>query len=172
MAILLTGGTTAQTSLRLAELCQRSNIPFVLASRRGGTTSSATLFPTVNFDFTDPSTYPNPFSSPDILPHGERITTVYMIIPYTSDPEKHMVSFINYAIDCQAVKRFVLMAGTTCSLGGQGSGQVWKHLVDRKVEYAVCRPTWFQGEFLTYLDSTYLDLFLGLLVHIPKEMVV
>jgi len=141
MAILLTGGTGAQTSLHIANLCTKANIPFVFASRRGGS-DNKDASPAVRFDWTDPSTYPEPFSH--VFPNGDTITAVYMVIPRAEQPEKHMMAFIDYAIT-RGVKRFVLMAGTTATLGSYGPGQVWKHLVEKGVEYAICRPTWFQG---------------------------
>ncbi|KAM7186240.1 hypothetical protein V8F33_011938 [Rhypophila sp. PSN 637] len=150
MAILLTGGTSAQTSVEIAKKCTSSSIPFILASRRGndGDGDGDKSLPSVKFDWTDPSTYPNPFSyNPD-----EKITAVYMVIPTVPDAEKHMKAFIDYAIS-QGVKRFVMMAGTTITLGGPGRGKVWSYLVEKGVEYAICRPTWFQENFVNWGDK-------------------
>lgn len=151
MAILLTGGTDAQTSVHIASRCTKADIPFLFASRRGASENTNSTL-AVRFDWTDPSTYPEPFSH--VFPDGETITAVYMIMPRVEQPEKHMNAFVDYAIT-RGVKRFVLMAGTTAALGGYGAGQVWQHLVERGVEYAICRPTWFQGNISSTQDLWY-----------------
>ncbi|KAM7183218.1 nucleoside-diphosphate-sugar epimerase [Naviculisporaceae sp. PSN 640] len=144
MAILLTGGTSAQTAVHIAEKCTKSKIPFVLASRRGGDESTPNSHPSesVKFDWTDHSTFPNPFSY-TFSDSNEKITSVYIVMPQIPDPDKHVNPFIDYAIS-KGVRRFVLMAGTSITLGGPGRGQIWQYLVEKGVEYAVCRPTWFQ----------------------------
>ncbi|KAM7219477.1 hypothetical protein V8F06_005211 [Rhypophila decipiens] len=152
MAILLTGGTSAQTSVEIAKKCTSSKIPFILASRRGNDGDDDKSLPSVKFDWTDPSTYPNPFSFKFPNSPNEKITAVYMVIPTVQDPEKHMKAFIDYAIS-QGVKRFVMMAGTTITLGGPGRGKVWQYLVEKGVEYAICRPTWFQENLANWGDK-------------------
>ncbi|EFY93694.1 hypothetical protein J3459_017857 [Metarhizium acridum] len=149
MAILLTGGAYAKTSQRIASLCREAKIPFLFASRRGDspppedTTTSGPNgadAPAVRFDWTDGDTYANPFAYS--FPTGDVIRAVYMVMPRVPEPDKHINSFIDYAA-ARGVKRFVLMAGTSASLGGPGPGKVWQHMVEKGVEWAVCRPTWF-----------------------------
>lgn len=137
MAILLTGGTAARTSLQIAALCRAANVPYVLASR----SSSNPEHVVAKFDWTDPSTYANPFATK----LSEPLTACYMIMPRTAEVDRHMNAFIDYAAE-QGVKRFVLCGGTTVTLGGYGPGKVWEHLVNKGLEFAICKPTWFMGE--------------------------
>ncbi|KAK0630881.1 nucleoside-diphosphate-sugar epimerase family protein [Bombardia bombarda] len=148
MAILLTGGAAAETAVRISELCKENGTPFVFASRRGAAPDSApapTDAPTVRFDWTDASTYHAPFAH--VFPNGETIKSVYMVMPRVPEPDKPMNAFIDYAIE-HGAKRFVLMAGTTATPGGLGPGQVWQHLIEKGVEYAICKPTWFMKNFV------------------------
>ncbi|KAJ2904423.1 nucleoside-diphosphate-sugar epimerase family protein [Zalerion maritima] len=140
MAVLLTGGLAAKTSVRIAQFLQEAKIPCLLASRRGDAAASAPNFPAIKFDWVDQTTYASPFAYS--FPGGEGIEAVYMIMPRVPQPEKHINAFVDFAA-ARGVRRFVLMAGTTASLGGPGPGQVWKHMVEKGVEWCVCRPTWF-----------------------------
>ncbi|KHN94883.1 nucleoside-diphosphate-sugar epimerase family protein [Metarhizium album ARSEF 1941] len=148
MAILLTGGAYAKTSQRIATLCRQAKIPFLFASRRGDSVpaadakdpTGATDAPAVRFDWTDADSYANPFAH--AFPNGDAIRAVYMIMPRVPEPDKYINAFIDYAA-ARGAKRFVLMAGTSASLGGPGPGKVWQHMVEKGVEWAVCRPTWF-----------------------------
>lgn len=147
MAILLTGGAYAKTSQRIASLCREAKIPFLFASRRGDATTSdadGADSPAVRFDWTDADTYANPFAYS--FPTGHVIRAVYMVMPPVPEPDQHVNAFIDYAA-ARGVKRFVLMAGTSASLGGPGPGKVWQHMMDKGVEWAVCRPTWFMGTY-------------------------
>ncbi|KAK3322753.1 nucleoside-diphosphate-sugar epimerase family protein [Apodospora peruviana] len=143
MAILLTGGTGAQTAVQIASRCAEANIPFLYASRRGSDDSDAP--PAVKFDWTDSSTFAAPFAH--IFPGRETITAVYLTSPPgVQEAENPMNAFVDYAIT-RGVKRFVLMAGTTAEIGRPGPGKVWEHLAQKGVEYAVCRPSWFMENF-------------------------
>ncbi|KAF5127344.1 Agroclavine dehydrogenase [Metarhizium anisopliae] len=147
MAILLTGGAYAKTSQRIASLCREAKIPFLFASRRGDATTSdpdGADSPAVRFDWTDADTYANPFAYS--FPTGHVIRAVYMVMPPVPEPDQHVNAFIDCAA-ARGVKRFVLMAGTSAGLGGPGPGKVWQHMIEKGVEWAVCRPTWFMDNF-------------------------
>jgi hypothetical protein len=146
MAILLTGGT-GKTSTRLASLLRDANIPFLLTSRKGQASAPSGM-QAAKFDWTDPSTYANPFS---VL--AENTTAIYLIAPemsgmfspctafplklklavlnpnfqslwvianveFYTEPVTPMNEFIDYAIASHGVKRFVMLAGTTLVKGG------------------------------------------------------
>jgi festuclavine dehydrogenase len=149
MAILLTGGT-GKTSVRVARLLQDTNIPFLLASRRG-VTGAPSGMPAINFDWLDPSTFERPFQYR--FPGGETISTVYVMSPTVEDPETSMNAFVDYAVKEHGVKRFVLVAGSSAEPGKPGVGKVWQHFLDLGIEYCVLRPTWFMGASLTGLCS-------------------
>lgn len=148
MAFLLTGGTAAQTSREIAHSCEAAKIPYLFASR--SSSLSSTNPPCARFDWTDPSTYSNCFSYE--FSGGEKLTAVYMIMPRVPELDKHMNAFIDYASN-HGIKRFVLMAGTTTVLGGPGPGKVWEHLSDKGLDFAICKPTWFMGEWTPDLMS-------------------
>ena len=143
MAILLTGGS-GKTSMRVARLLQDANIPFLLASRRGGEAAPAGM-PAVKFDWLDSSTFGAPFEYK--FAGGEKISTAYIMTPIVDNPEISMNAWVDYANKEHGVKRFVLIAGSTAKPGKAGVGKVWQHLLDIGVEYCVLRPTWFMGKY-------------------------
>lgn len=136
MTILLTGGT-GKTSLRLASLLSNASVPVLLTSRRGPSASST--HPTVQFNWTDDTTWNNPFTtSPDI-------SAIYLLSGDLSDPAPILNAFIDFAIE-MGVKRFVVCSGSSCEYGGPFHGKIWQKLDESKVEFAVLRPSWFMGE--------------------------
>ncbi|KAG7290002.1 hypothetical protein NEMBOFW57_006381 [Staphylotrichum longicolle] len=137
MPILLTGGSGAKTARRIASLCSDAGIPYLFASRRGGSDAEG---PAVRFDWTDQTTYAAPFAH--AFPGGDTIHAVYLVMPRVPEPDKPINAFIDYAAE-RGVKRFVLMAGTSAKMGTPGPGKVWEYMVQKGVEWAVCRPTWF-----------------------------
>lgn len=143
MAILLTGGT-GKTSGHIARLLRESNVPFVLASRRGNTAAPSGV-PATTFDWLDYSTHENPFRHE--FPNGERISAVYLIAPEVQDPAPSMNVFIDLAVEKHGVKRFVLLSGSSLKKGGFYTGQVWQHLEDIGVAHTVLLATWFMGIF-------------------------
>lgn len=128
MTALLTGGT-GKTATCVADFLEEAKIPCISASRSGET----------KFDYTDSSTYENPFK------HGS-ISAVYLVAPGVPDPVPPMSDFIDLTVK-KGVKRFVLIGGGTIEKGGHYIGGVWQHLDDIGVEYCVLRPTWFMGMF-------------------------
>lgn len=141
MPILLTGGSGAKTARRIASLCSDAGIPYLFASRRGGSDAEG---PAVRFDWTDQTTYAAPFAH--AFPGGDTIHAVYLVMPRVPEPDKPINAFIDYAAE-RGVKRFVLMAGTSAKMGTPGPGKVWEYMVQKGVEWAVCRPTWFMGKY-------------------------
>ncbi|KKA23232.1 hypothetical protein T310_2725 [Rasamsonia emersonii CBS 393.64] len=139
MAVLITG-SSGKTSGRLARLMEKANIPYLLASRRGPEAVPQGM-PAIRFDWSDESTFKNPFEYK--FPGDAKISSVYLVAPAIPDPAPLMNAFIDYAVKDHGVKRFVLIGGSTNTLGGPYIGKVWQHLVDQKLGYAVLRPTWF-----------------------------
>jgi len=88
MAVLLTGGT-GKTATCIADFLKDAKIPRVSAPCKGET----------KFDYTDSSTYDNPFK------HGS-ISAVYLVAPGVPDPVPPMNDFIDFAVK-KGVKRFV-----------------------------------------------------------------
>lgn len=150
MAVLLTGGT-GKTSIRLARFFQDAQIPFLLASRRGGNAAaSASGYPAIKFDWLDSTTFAGPFEYkfPDV-PDGEKttISAVYLVAPsVAADPSISMNAFVDYAIKEHGVKRFVILGGSTADIGGPHIGKVWQHLVEIGLGCCVLMPTWFMGK--------------------------
>ena len=141
MTILLTGGT-GKTPIRIARLLQDAKIPFLLASRRGEAAAPSGM-PAVKFDWTDSSTFGNPFQHP----LGKDISTVYLLAPETADRATPVISFVDYAIKEHGVKRFVLLGGSSTRPGGNDVGKAWQHFIDIGVEHCVLQPTWFMENF-------------------------
>ena len=165
MTILLTGGS-GTTGSRLAKLLQESSHPVLVASRSGLIND----FPAVKFDWTDKSTFVNPFTHAQS--QKSPITAVYLVAPdsSTGGPEpitKIVNSFINLAKE-KGVRRFVLLSASPIEAGGEHMlGETHAYLRDLDVEWAVLRPTWFQGQlddfnpgfhFLTQVQRIFLDL--------------
>ncbi len=144
MAILLTGGT-GKTSKHVARFLQESNIPFLLASRKGGSAAPSGV-PTTRFDWLDSSTHENPFQYK--FPNGERISAIYLIAPEVQDPAPLINAFVDLAVQKHGVKRFVLLSGSSLTKGGFYTGQVWQHLEDIGVDHTVLLATWFMGMIL------------------------
>jgi hypothetical protein len=62
-----------------------------------------------------------------------------------------MNAFIDVAVK-HGVRRFVMLAGSGCELGGgaRAAGKVWQYLVDQKLEYCVLRATWVMVMIFPY----------------------
>ncbi|KAF9257305.1 NAD(P)-binding protein [Marasmius fiardii PR-910] len=145
MAILLTGGT-GQTSSRIAKFLQDANVQFLLASRRAQEAAPEGMS-AVKFDWTDPSTYENPFLHQ--FPGGEKITAIYLVAPAVQEPFKPMNDFVELALRKHGVKRFVLIGGSDGPGEGLQTGKVWQRLLELGVEYCVLRPNWFMDNMTT-----------------------
>jgi len=137
MTILLTGGT-GKTATRIADLLHATNIPFLLASRRGPDTATQG-HPSVKFDWTDEATWKTAFDN-------NNIQAIYMIGPQVSQPWVPMIKFVDFARE-HGVKRFVLCAGTTAALGKAGMGRVWEHYMKTGVDFCTLRPSCFMRKY-------------------------
>ena len=113
MAILLTGGT-GKTYKHVARFLHESNIPFLLASRKGETAAPSVMSAT-KFDWLDSSTHESPFQH--IFPNGESISAMYLIAPEVPDPAPSMNAFVDRAVQKHGVKRFVLLSGSSLNQG-------------------------------------------------------
>ncbi|KAL4252829.1 NAD(P)-binding domain superfamily protein [Pleurotus pulmonarius] len=149
MAILVTGGG-GMTSRAVASQLKDTGIPFVIGSTRGASASSPGI-EAVKFDWTDKSTYPNPFQH--VFPGGEKITAVYLVPGplHAGDPNPAINAFVDYAMTEHGVKRFVLCGGVVLKKGGPWHlDDVWSHFKEVGAEYMVLRPTWFLENYLDW----------------------
>ncbi|KAI0849457.1 NAD(P)-binding protein [Daldinia vernicosa] len=138
MSILLTGGS-GKTAPRVAALLAADKRPYLLGSRQGPSAGSDG-HPTVKFDMSDESTWTKPFES-------TQIKAVYMMEPRISEPWVPMNKFVDLAKK-QGVNRFVLCAGNSATIGKDGMGRVWEHLIKSGVDYCVLRPSWFMENLI------------------------
>lgn len=124
---------TGTVGLPLSQLFHASNVPAISTSRSG-----KVFFPLkgVAFDWTDPSTFDNPFT------HGEVIQSIFMTPPPSIDLLPLMRSFIDFA-KSKGVKRFVILSASLVPSGDYAHGAVQKYLSEIGVEYAAIRPSWF-----------------------------
>ncbi|KAF4610025.1 hypothetical protein D9613_010529 [Agrocybe pediades] len=141
MTTLITGGT-GKTGSALARLLYAANRPFIVASRSG---QAPEPFKSVVFNWHDAGTFENPFK---VDPSIDR---VYLVIPPGMDMMSFAGPFIDLAI-VKGVKRFVLLTSTKSVAGGPAHGKVHQYLLDKGVDYAVLKPTWFMGELVPILS--------------------
>lgn len=133
--ILLLGGT-GKVSSRIAPLLSSAGYTTLLASR-SGTSPSLPNVSGVKFDWDDPSTYANPFSTP--------ISAVFLIGPAAIDMVTPMKAFIDLAIT-KGATRIVLLGASLLETGdGPAMAGVGKYVSEVGAEWAVLRPTWFMG---------------------------
>ncbi|KAI1084745.1 NAD(P)-binding protein [Whalleya microplaca] len=138
MSILLTGGS-GKTAPRVAALLAADKRPFLLGSRQGPG-AGLNGHPTVKFDMSDESTWTKPFEN-------TQIKAVYMMEPRISQPWVPMNKFVDLAKE-RGVKRFVLCAGNSATLGQDGMGRVWEHFLESGVDFCVLRPSWFMENLI------------------------
>lgn len=141
MSILVTGGTGG-TSRALVPLLQRASIPFILTSRRGAAAGLPSDIRVCKFDWLDESTFEVPFAE------LKDIRAIYLIAPAGApDPDTPMIRFVDLAHQKYGVNRFVLCGGGSIQPGGPFLGKILKHLMEGPWEFALLRPTWFNGGF-------------------------
>ncbi|KAF9559101.1 NAD(P)-binding protein [Agrocybe pediades] len=136
MTTLITGGT-GKTGSILARLLHAANRPFLVASRSG---QAPEPFKGVPFNWNDPTTLENPFKA------DPNIDRVYLIMPRGMDLLSLVAPFIDLAMS-KGVKRFVLLTSTQSFAGGPAHGKVHQYLLDKGVDYAVLKPSWFMENF-------------------------
>ena len=138
MTILVTGGT-GKTGLILSRLLEEANQSFLIASRSG---TAPSPYKAVKFDWFDNKTFGNPFKA------DFNIDRIYLVLPSVIDQLTIVKPFIDLAIS-KGVKRLVLLSGSQTEIGSPTMGKVHEYLLDIKVDYAVLRPTWFMGMFVS-----------------------
>jgi nucleoside-diphosphate-sugar epimerase len=162
-SILVLGGTGTVGSRIARQLPALSNSTVLIASRNknNSTTTPPPQPPRsskvehVTFDWHDPSTWSNPFSSSSSS--APSVRAVYLIAPPTFDADSLMMSFIDFARD-RGVRRFVLQSASPIEAGGPVMGKVHAYLRELgqrgEVEWGVLRPSWFQGAFFIFFLPT------------------
>jgi nucleoside-diphosphate-sugar epimerase len=162
-SILVLGGTGTVGSRIARQLPALSNSTVLIASRNKNNSTTTTppqpprssKVEHVTFDWHDPSTWSNPFSSSSSS--APPVRAVYLIAPPTFDADSLMMSFIDFARD-RGVRRFVLQSASPIEAGGPVMGKVHAYLRELgqrgEVEWGVLRPSWFQGAFFIFFLPT------------------
>lgn len=134
MSILVTGGR-GKTSSALSALLHEANHSVVVASR---SKDSSSPYKQVIFDWSDESTWQKALEL-------EPIKSAYLLGMTSGEMVKQVNGFIDFA-SARGVNRFVLMSSSGQERGTGLHGKIHDHLASIGVEYAILRPTWFQGE--------------------------
>lgn len=138
--ILLLGGT-GKVAGQIAPLLHPT-YPVLLASR-SGTSPDSTKYTGVKFDWNDKSTWDQALSA-----GPTPVTSVFIVAPGMLEPGPVAREFIDLARE-KGATRFVLLSGSPVEDGGPAMGkihQTLRELGDKgELEWAVLRPTWFQG---------------------------
>lgn len=164
-AVFVTGGTgkvARQLAPLLAGPFASEPIPVLLGSRSGGT-PDASRYAGVAFDWGNPSSWrpalaqlrelaaanSNKGDFYDDDDHTGPATAVFLIVPSIVEPGGMVSAFIDLAREKANARRFVLLSASLIEDGGPAMGQVHRGLRERgekgEIEWAVLRPTWFQG---------------------------
>lgn len=140
MATLILGGATGNIGSILAKILHERGTPFVIGTR-DPSRAPEQYKSVAKFDWSDPSTFENPFKAD---PTTDR---VFFTTPYIFKPFPLVKPFIDYAVS-KGVKRFVMVGGTSGNKDPNGpvSDPVWDYLANLGVDYVILRPTWFIGE--------------------------
>lgn len=147
--ILILGGTGTVGS-RIARQLSARQVPILVASRNGTSSTSTSNnsnqgTPVVLFDWHRRETWANPFSAAS---SAAPIGAVYLIAPPTMDSDRVMTEFVDFA-RARGVRRFVLQSASSLEAGGPAMGKIHAYLSELgqrgEVDWAVLRPTWFQG---------------------------
>ena len=133
--ILLLGGS-GKVAKRIAQQLEALKQPVLVASRNASGANG------VVFDWNDPNTWDNAFTA------NKGIKAVFLVAPPILEPLPIMAEYIAFA-QKQGVRRFVLLSASSFEAGGPLMGKVHAHLKELgekgEIEWAVLRPTWFQG---------------------------
>ncbi|KAF9041649.1 hypothetical protein BJ165DRAFT_1530344 [Panaeolus papilionaceus] len=150
MTTLIIGGT-GKTGLALAKLLHKASRPLLVTSRSG---VAPDPFPAVAFNWSDPSTFLNPFnyitsnSTSTTLPPIDR---TYIIGPAILDPLPVVQPFIELAVS-KGVSKFVLLSASLAPPGEHFAGSVHQWFIDHGKEkgvkeWVVLRPPAFMQNF-------------------------
>ncbi|KAI5364540.1 putative NAD(P)-binding domain superfamily [Septoria linicola] len=144
MTILITG-SRGKTASELAAFLSPTR-PILIASRNPPANA---FHPTVRFDWTDPTTYANPFDN--AVSQASPIRAVYLVAPDAANASELVMQFVNVAL-AKGVKRFVLLSAWTEEKGEGVFGKAHAGLEDlekrRGIEWAVVRPHFFMENFI------------------------
>lgn len=120
--------------------------PVLIATRSPHT---ATNHPSVKFDWTDGTTYNNPFEHEQAK--DSPITAVYLVGLESDNRSELIISFIHLAVS-KGVRRFVLLSSAEIEEGGplfgQAHGELHKLGDEAKLEWTVLRPHFFMENFI------------------------
>jgi hypothetical protein len=158
-AILVLGGTGTVGSRLVRQLLRsdNSNTTILVASRNGNNNkitnpSDDDRVQHVPFDWTNTDTWASPFAPNTSQRLG--VGAVYLIAPPGAlDADRLMTEFVDFA-RARGARRFVLQSASSIEAGGPAMGKVHAYLRGLgqrgEVEWAVLRPTWFQGASHTF----------------------
>lgn len=137
--VLLIGGT-GKVGSRVAPLLHAANIPTLVASRSG---SAPTGLVGVKFDWDDQATWDPIFAN-------HSIKAVLLVEPGAPDQPQKMKALIDLARTKGGASRFVLLSASSIEEDGVLMGKTHRYLHELgdagEVEWAVLRPTWFNGK--------------------------
>ncbi|KAH8827028.1 hypothetical protein DL96DRAFT_1498503, partial [Flagelloscypha sp. PMI_526] len=141
MTVILVTGATGKTSLATIEVLKEIYPSFeVVCASRGG--KDVQGFPGVKLDWSDPSTYENPWGM------KATIDRLHIVAPLgVPDLLAAVKPFVEFAIG-KGVKRFTFISGTAVHKGDPFHGLVHQWLSELpNIEYAIIRPSWFFQNF-------------------------
>ncbi|PIA97838.1 Festuclavine dehydrogenase [Cercospora beticola] len=144
MTILITG-SNGKTASELTSMLT-PQYPVLIATR---SPDKATNHPNVKFDWTDSTTYSNPFEHEQAK--NSPITAVYLVGLESDNRGELLISFVHLAVS-KGVRRFVLLSSAEIEEGGplfgQAHGELHKLGDEGKLEWAVLRPHFFMENFI------------------------
>ncbi|KAF9041421.1 hypothetical protein BJ165DRAFT_1391823 [Panaeolus papilionaceus] len=143
MTSLIIGGT-GNTGLPLAKLLHGAGHSVLVTSRSG---KAPEPLKAVAFDWTDPSTFENPFKADPL------IDRLYFIPPNAQDSLAIVKLFVEKAI-AHNVKKFVMLATSLTTPGGAFGGDIYQYFLDSPLDYVILRPNWFMQNFATQFVTT------------------
>lgn len=145
--ILLTGGT-GKVGACISNLLATASVPNLLASRSPETNLRHPPYSgAVQFDWLDRATWETPFTTAAAT--TTFVSAVFLLAPPVPDCSPIMNDFVDHARAKHGVRRFVLLGATAVEPGGPLMGGTARYLAELggrgEVEWAVLRPSWFQG---------------------------
>jgi festuclavine dehydrogenase len=145
-SVLVVGGF-GKTGSRLAHLLHSAGIQTIRTSRSPKTITDGTGVSAI-LDWQDTATHSNAFDA--VKQHQlPPIHSAYLVCSHGVPDFEHGCGFIRYAAE-NGVRRFVLLSLSAIPEGGPFQGKIHAYLKKQGekgvLEWAVLRPTWFQGK--------------------------